>query len=209
MKRLSTLLLSGVVAFGLVLATGCDSSGSADGESGTLQVTMSGSSTKALLSSAKTQHPTAGDITEALVTIGEVAIVPAEDTSDGDSTEVGVQTLNEENFEIDLKDLQAGVDTAMSEVDIPADTYSQIRLITTGKAQITFDDGSEEDVMIASGQQTGLKLNFEPFTIDSADDRVVVTVNWDVEETLRGSPSGQYVITPAVNDVSVDTSSAS
>lgn len=207
MKRLSSILFSITIAVGLLLA-GCDSSGSADDESGTLQLTMSGSSSKALLASAKTQHPTADSIEEALVTIGEVSIVPAEDTSEGDSTEVGVQTLTEENFEIDLKDLQAGLDTSVTELEIPSNTYSQLRLITTGKASVTFKDGTTEDVMIASGQQTGLKLNFDPFTIDSADDRVTVTVNWDVQESLKGNPKGQYVITPVV-DATVDTTSAS
>lgn len=208
MKRLSSILFSITIAVGLLLA-GCDSSGSVDGdESGTLQLTMSGSSSKALLTSAKTQHPTADSIEEALVTIGEVSIVPAEDTSEGDSTEVGVQSLTEENFEVDLKDLQAGLDTSMAELEIPANTYSQLRLITTGKANVTFKDGTTEDVMIASGQQTGLKLNFDPFTIDSADDRVTVTVNWDVQESLEGNPQGQYVITPVV-DATVDTTSGS
>lgn len=209
MRQRASLLLSFVVGFGLLFAVGCDSTGPA-AESGTLELRMSGTSSKALTQSLSTKMgpPTADSIEQALVTIGEVSIVPAEDTSQGDSTETGVEVLSGADFEVDLKDLQAGLDTAMTEIDIPAGTYSQIRLITTEKAQITFKgDSSPTDVMIASGQQTGLKVNFDPFTIESADDRVEVTLNWDVQEALKGSPNGQYVITPAIQ-AAVDTSTA-
>jgi hypothetical protein len=74
---------------------------------------------------------------------------------------------------------------------------------------MTFDDGSQQDVMIASGQQTGLKVNnFDPFTIESPEDRVEVTLNWDVEESLKGNTTGRFVITPVI-DATVDVASGS
>ena len=207
MKRLSTVLLSSILAFGLVFAVGCDSTGgSADGESGTVELRMDGSSTTMNAVSSKT---TAKTITEALVTIDEVSIVPSEDSTEGDSTEVGVQALTDENFEVDLKQLQAGLDTAMAEFEIPSGEYGQIRLITANEVSMTFDDGSQQDVMIASGQQTGLKVNnFDPFTIESPEDRVEVTLNWDVEESLKGNTTGRFVITPVI-DATVDVTSGS
>jgi hypothetical protein len=210
MRQCSSILLSLVVAGGLLFAAGCDTTGSAtgDGESGSLELRMSGASgSKAQTHSVTTAMgpPSSDSIETALVTIGEVSIVPASDTSEGDSTETGVQALSDTDFEVDLKDLQTGLDTAMTEIDIPADTYSQVRLITTGPAQVTFKgDSSATDVMIASGQQTGLKVNFDPFTIESADDRVAVTLNWNVEEALKGNGN---VITPAIQ-ATVDTSNA-
>jgi len=72
---------------------------------------------------------------------------------------------------------------------------------------VTFDDGTQEDVMIASGQQTGLKVNFDPFTVESADDRAEVTLNWNVQESLKGNPRGNLVITPAI-DATVNVISA-
>lgn len=209
MRRFSSLLLSVVVATGLLLA-GCDSTGtSGDGDSGTFSLRMSGSSDggSAVTQSAK-MPPTVDSIESAVVSIGEVSIVPADDTTEGDSTETGVKVLSNTEFEVDLKTLQAGLDTAMTEVEIPADTYSQVRMITTEPVQVTFKGDSEPtNVMIASGQQTGLKANFDPFTIESPNDRVEVTLNWDVQEALKGSPMGQYVITPAIQ-ATVDTSSA-
>jgi len=158
---------------------------------------------------AVSSKTTAKTITEALVTIDEVSIVPSEDSTEGDSTEVGVQALTDENFEVDLKQLQAGLDTAMAEFEIPSGEYGQIRLITANEVSMTFDDGSQQDVMIASGQQTGLKVNnFDPFTIESPEDRVEVTLNWDVEESLKGNTTGRFVITPVI-DATVDVASGS
>lgn len=211
MNRYSSFLLTLAVTVGLLL-TGCDSTGSSS-ESGTLELTMSGSSTsKTLQSSAKIpSNPTASDVDTALVTIDEVSIVPSEDTSEGDSTEVGVTVLSDSNFTLDLKRLQAGIDTALADIEIPAGSYSQVRLVTAEKAQVSFTDtDGTEDVMIASGQETGLKVNFpdSEFTIENADDRVELTVNWNVEESLKGAPQGNYVITPAINDVTVNVTSA-
>lgn len=211
MNRYSSLFLTALLAVGLVL-TGCDSTGSTS-ESGTLALTMSGSSTsKALQTSAKTaDSPTAADVDTAYVEITEISIVPTEDSTEGDSTEVGVTALSDSNFTVDLKNLQEGIDAVLPEIEIPSGSYSQLRLVTADKAQVSFDSTTgTEPVRIASGQQTGLKVNFpeDEFTIENADDRVEVTVNWDVEESLAGAPAGEYVITPAINDVSVSVTSA-
>jgi len=207
MKHLSSFLLSGVVAFGLLFAVGCDSTGSMSADSGTLELSMSDASTSKSLNTLATTSSAQANVTEATVTITEISIVPAEDTSDGDSTETGISVLRNEDFEVDLIDLQTGLDTTLAKIDIPAGNYSQIRLITNEKANVTFDDGTQDDVMIASGQQTGLKVNFEPFTIDSAGDNAEVTLNWDVQESLKGSPQGNFVITPVI-DASVAVNNA-
>ncbi len=207
MSRYSSVLLTALLTVGLVL-TGCDSSGSA-GESGALELRMSSASTVQTATRTASSKMTAADVDTAYVTINEVSIVPAEDTTEGDSTEVGVQVLSDSNFTVDLKNLQAGIDTALAEIDIPAGDYGQLRLVTANEAQVSFTDtDGTESIMIASGQQTGLKVNFDPFTIEGADDRAEITVNWDVEESLKGAPQGRYVITPAINDATVNVISA-
>lgn len=208
MRHLSSILLSTVVAFGLLFAAGCDTTGSmSEGESGTLALSMSDASTSKSLNTLATTSNAQDSITEATVTIAELSIVPAEDTSDGDSTDTGISVLSDANFEVDLIDLQTGLDTTLAELEIPAGEYSQIRLITNEQASVTFENGTQEDVMIASGQQTGLKVNFDPFTIESTDDRAEVTLNWNVQESLKGNPRGNLVITPAI-DATVNVSSA-
>ena len=73
-------------------------------------------------------------------------------------------------------------------------------------ASVTLQYGRGTDVMSARGQQTGLKVNVDPCTIACADDRVEVTLKWDVKEALKGNPQGRFVITPAIA-ATVDTSS--
>ncbi len=207
MKRLSFVMLVVFATFGLLSIAGCDSTGSVtDTEDGTLSLSMSdGSMTKSTRTFAAL-NSAPDSITEALVTIDEISVVPVENTTDGDSTEVGVSVLRDENFEVDLRELQTGLDTTLAELELPAGEYGQIRLVTADMASVTFQDGRQTDVMIASGQQTGLKVNFDPFTIASVDDRVEVTLNWDVKEALKGNPQGRFVITPAIA-AAVDTSS--
>ena len=210
MRHLSSILLSAVVAFGLLFAAGCDSTGSmtegGSSGSGTLTLSMSDASTSKTLSTFSTTSNAQDSIKSATVTIAEMSIVPAEDTSDGDSTDTGITVLRNEDFEVDLIDLQTGLDTTLAKINLPTGEYSQIRLITNEQAGVTFDDGTQKDVMIASGQQTGLKVNFDPFTIDSTSDSAEVTLNWNVQESLKGNPQGNLVITPVI-DASVDVSS--
>ena len=208
MRHRFSVLFSIVAAAGLLFGVGCDSTGSmSDGERGTLELGMSGTSPPKSLNTLSTTSNAQDSITEATVTIAKMSIVPAEDTSDGDSTDTGISVLRSENFEVNLIDLQTGLDTTLAETEIPAGEYSQVRLITNEQASVTFEDGSQKDVMIASGQQTGLKVNFDPFTLESADDRANVTLNWNVEESLKGNPQGNLVITPVI-DASVNVSSA-
>ncbi|MCS3824298.1 hypothetical protein GGP92_003020 [Salinibacter ruber] len=165
-----------------------------------------GSTTKSLRTHSGPDSAPDG-ITEALVTIDAVSVVPVEEeANEGDATEVGVSVLRDANFEVDLKELQTGLDTTLAELELPAGEYGQIRLVTAGMVSVTFQDGRQSDVMIASNS---LKLDkFDPFTIASADDRVEVTLNWDVKEALKGNSQGRFVITPAIA-ATVDTSSVS
>ncbi len=206
MKRLSFVTLVALTTFGFLFATGCDSTGSVtDTEDGTLSLSMSDGSTTKSLRTHSGPNSAPDGITEALVTIDAVSVVPVEEeANEGDATEVGVSVLRDANFEVDLKELQTGLDTTLAELELPAGEYGQIRLVTAGMVSVTFQDGRQSDVMIASNS---LKLGkFDPFTIASADDRVEVTLNWDVKEALKGNPQGRFVITPAIA-ATVDTSS--
>lgn len=208
MRRLPLLFLALVVSVGLV-AVGCDSTGSMvdDGE-GTVELRLTGASASKALTAAAVadsgDSSTVGNVDSAAVTITRTVIVAQGDSADGDSLVV----LTEEDLTVDLMDLQSGLDTLMAEVALSQGTYEQLRMITADEATVRFDDGAEEQVMVASGQQTGFKVNFSPFTIDSPGDHVQITLQWDVENSLKGNRNGNLVITPAI-EASVDTSGAS
>ncbi len=189
----------------MVAVTGCDSTNStSDSIEGSLSVKFTDSGSKAS-SFSKNAHNDK-TITSAVVTIGEVKVVAEEDTSEEEAG--GPSALPADTFKVDLIDLQKGVDEYLSDngSEIPTGTYGQLRLITTDPVAVTFEDGSTSDVMIASGQQTGLKVNFEPITIDSEDDRAEVTLDFDVQQSLHGSSQGNWVITPVVDATATVTS---
>lgn len=208
MRRLPLLFLALVATLGLV-AVGCDTTGSmVDDGKGTVGLRLTGaSSSKALTtpSAVVDSHDTTTtrNIDSASVTITRTALV-----AQGDSSADSIAVLTEEDFTVDLMDLQAGVDTMLAEVEISQGTYSQLRLITADQATVVFDDSTEREVMVASGQQTGFKVNFSPFTIDSDGDHVDITLKWDVENSLKGNRNGNLVITPSIQ-ATVDTSGAS
>jgi len=111
--------------------------------------------------------------------------------------------LSEESFDLDLIDLATGNTDRVNGLEIPAGDYGQMRL-TTGDVALTFKDETTKTGMIASNQ---VKLNFrEPFTVNSADDKVDVTVDWNVVHNLEGNLRGQLVITPVVNASATVTS---
>lgn len=209
MKRLWSSLPVLALALIVVFLVGCDSSGVS--QSGTMELDMTGSSaSKAFTATNFVESSTVADsIKKAVVTISEISIVPTADTSQGDATDTGVTTLSDQNFEVDLMDLQAGLDTTVTELEIPSGEYSQVRLITADKASVTLKDGTQRDVMVASGQQTGLKVNFDPFTIGSSNDNVEVNLNWNVQESLKGNGQGKLVITPVIDATVTVNSSGS
>lgn len=213
MKRLTFLVFTFTVTIGLI-AIGCDSAGptAESDEAGTLELRMAGMSsgeTTATTAAASDSGGVISELDSASVVITRTAIVSEEDSSSSaaDSTEEGIKVLTEEDFPVDLIDLQSGIDTVLAKTDLEQGTYKQLRLITADRATVIFSDSTEREVMVASGQQTGLKVNFKPFTIDSPDDEVQITVQWDVERSLKGSRQGNLVLTPVVQ-ATADTSGA-
>lgn len=187
MRSFSTLLLALLATTGLLL-TGCDSGGST-GNGGTLAVQL-------------TDAP--GDIVEAVVTIEQVRAVPVDDTTDGDATEGGTKVLSDSSFTVDLTKLQGGVTELLGEVQLDAGTYSQIRLKTARQASALYEDSGgtaqEANLMLPSAEETGIKVNFEPVTLDSPDDRAEVTLDFSVEDSfVEAGQTGTYIFKPVVD----------
>lgn len=189
------LVLSGALAL-----TGCDTVGTSDasGESGQLTVLL-------------TDAP--GDLTKAEVTIERVSIVPTDDSASGDAEEGGIEVMSEESMTVDLLTLQNGVTTALGEISIPEGRYSQIRLITAREATVEYEaqDGSTQsaDLMLPSADETGIKINFDEFTIDESSDAVEVTLDFNVEDSfVQAGQAGKYIFKPVVQAESIVTNDA-
>lgn len=192
-------LLVLLLGLGLLGWTACDSVGpSADepedgSQGGTLDVRL-------------TDAP--GDVTQAIVTIERVSVVPVEDSSGGDAREGGIELLSDSSFTTDLTKLQAGVDTALASIDsIPPGTYGQIRLVTADTADVLYETQNGEataDLKQPSAAETGIKVNFDPVTLDSSTDQAEVTLDFSVEDSfVKAGRSGKYIFKPTVQAKSV------
>ncbi len=193
---------SAVLLVGLLL-TGCDSTDPAPGvNEGRLRVLL-------------TDAP--GDILQALVTVERVAIVPAEDTAEGDASEGGIELLSDSARVVDLVELQDGVTATLADLTVPAGTYSQIRFVTADTATVLYEgsngDSLRADLKQPSAAETGIKINFEPVTIGGEGDLVEVLLDFDVADSfVRAGRSGMYIFKPVVKaqavTVNQDTTTA-
>lgn len=205
MKHLPAVLFALVVSFGLFAWAGCDSIGTSS------DAPPSEETDSPAFSVRLTDAP--GDILEAVVTIKRVSVVPVEDSGNGDAREGGIELLTDSAFTADLTKLQAGVDTALASIDsMPTGTYSQIRLVTADTAHVLYEsasgDSAKADLKQPSAAESGLKINFDPVTLDSGD-RAEVTLDFSVEDSfVKAGRSGKYIFKPVIqtDSVVVDTS---
>ena len=135
----------------------------------------------------------------AMVDIGSVELLPA-----GGADRV-VLTDDGTDGPVDLLDLQGLATELLADVEIPSDTYVQMRLIVES-ASVTLADGYEfnsggttAELSVPSGAQTGIKLNLredeegddESAGVEIAGGETVLVVDFDVNQSFRiqGSPN--------------------
>ena len=98
-------------------------------------------------------------ISEAMVDIGSVELLPA-----GDGERV-VLTEDGTDGPVNLLDLQGLTTELLADLEIPSDTYVQMRLIVESAKVMLADGyefktgGTEAALNVPSGAQTGIKLN--------------------------------------------------
>lgn len=201
MKRIHALVFAIIVSAGLLGWAGCDTIGPTRNPSTTQSA--DGASFHIRLTDAP------GDVVQAVVTIERVSVVLVEDSGTGDARDGGIELLSDSAFTTDLTTLQAGVDTALASIDsIPAGMYGQIRLVTADTADVLYEtasgDSATADLKQPSAAQTGIKINFEPVTIDAETDSAEVVLDFSVEDSfVKAGRSGMYIFKPVVQATSV------
>lgn len=132
------------------------------------------------------------------VDFGRIELVPSED-------EEGIRTVTEEAGRFDVLTLRNGTLADLGDLDLPAGSYAQIRVIVD-EATVQFGDDTYP-VTVPSGAQTGLKIAIDPPLVVEADTTRQVTLDFDATRAVIETPpgSGNYLLKPtgirAVSDV--------
>ena len=180
MSRILTI----VILAGMLLWAGCDSFSTSPSPNASSDTEQAGHIQVYL-----TDAP--GDIAEAFVTVKRVELVPSGTDS--------IVVLSDSTRRLDLLTLQNGVTETLADTTLPAGTYGQIRFIIGNDATIRLEDGSTPQLKVPSGPQTGIKIVVPDFTVETEEDTVQVTLDFNVEDSfVKAGRSGKYIFKPTV-----------
>lgn len=142
-------------------------------------------------------------VSEANVTISRVEAV-------GES---GVEILVEGEQSYNLLDLQNGVTATLASAEMPEGNLMQIRLIVTA-ASVVLTDGTEYDLTVPSGAETGIKITMPPGAQVEAGAETTTTLDFSVENSfiVQGSADTVadiegFIFTPVVTVIEVEVDS--
>lgn len=139
------------------------------------------------------------------VTIDRVELVTAEDSI--------ITLYKDVSKTYDLLRLQNGVTADLASADVPAGTYSQVRLHVVDNATLVDTSGTSYTLFVPSGTETGIKINLDGMTLDPGTEGTL-TLDFDLEDSfvLQGSLSSpadikdQIIFKPVIHLKSADTS---
>jgi hypothetical protein len=152
-----------------------------------------------------TDAPASPEYKEVWVTVEKVRVHMNEDAAEGDGgwQEMDVSPAKK----IDLLTLRNGILADLGQIEVPAGQYHQFRLVLgSGPADnelVLASDPTPIPLKTPSGQQSGLKLNAEPF--DVADGQTVeLVLDFDAARSVvKAGNSGQYLLKPVITVIPV------
>ncbi len=114
-----------------------------------------------------------------------------------------VVLLNGDPQPFDLLTLQDGVTATLADLDVPDGTYHQVRLFVRDEASVVFDDGTEENLKVPGGDNSGIKIQLPQLEINS--DVVEVTIDFDLNASFvkRGNSGKGYIFKPVLKPISL------
>lgn len=144
------------------------------------------------------------DVTDAPIDSAEAVNVVFEGVDIRSASGALVEITYDEPRTINLLDYQGGaVAPLLDDESLSSGDYEWIRLRVdasreAGGSNIVLDDGSEHDLFIPSGAQTGLKL-VSGFTVP-VDGSVAFTIDFDLRRSVvvTGGPDPSYMLKPTL-----------
>lgn len=85
--------------------------------------------------------------------------------------------------------LQNGLTAPLVDMDVPAGTYHQLRVVVSDSASVVLKSGEVYDLKIPSGSQSGIKIKLDSLEIGEGE-LAEITVDFSVEESFKvqGNP---------------------
>lgn len=104
----------------------------------------------------------------------------------------------EEPVTIDLLAYQNGESYLLSEEELPAGDYNEIRLVLNMNQEdtyILYKDNTTQDLKVPSGSQSGFKIKGD-FNVPAGGE-VSLTLDWDLRRSIvEAGNSGQFILKP-------------
>lgn len=130
-------------------------------------------------------------VAEANVTIDKIEIRKADESEGEDSEGSTFVIVSEETMEFNLLDLRNGVTAELTNVELDAGTYDQIRLHVVDASVVLSDEASTTfDLKIPSGSSSGLKIKIKDGLIVQDGGFSTVLLDFDVSQSfvVQGNP---------------------
>ena len=102
-------------------------------------------------------------------------------------------TLTEEPQRFDLLTLQNDVTAALGDAALQPGMYGQLRLLVDTASVVI--DGAESPLQIASGAQTGIKIDLDQMI--EADTTYSLTLDYDAHKSVKTTGQG-FLMTPVI-----------
>jgi hypothetical protein len=110
-----------------------------------------------------------------------------DDDDDGGSPFLVIFEGEEGEKDFDLLQLRNGQTDLLADAEIPAGTYTLMRVIVTA-GKITLTNGQEFPLKVPSGEQTGIKLHFDFDVAEGQETQLLLDV--DLSRAFRPIPAG-------------------
>ncbi len=132
-------------------------------------------------------------VAEANVTINKIEIRKANE-DEGDEGGKPFVILSEEEMSFNLLDLTNGVTANLVDIEVEAGSYDLVRLHVS-EASIKLNDGTEFDLKVPSGAQTGIKVFIDPAIVIAGGLSADLLLDFDVSRSFvvqgnQNTPAG-------------------
>lgn len=126
-------------------------------------------------------------ISEANVTIFKIDARYKEGSMEGEENnedqDKSFIVLMEEDRDVNLINLTNGITETLVDMDVPAGSYDLIRVYVKG-VNVVLTDGSEFDLIVPGGEQTGIKVFIEPSLYVGGELSADVLLDFDVSRSF-------------------------